>query len=184
MRSFKDATGREWEIAGSLLTFQRIRSNCGVDMLTLPTTQECLKQIQDPYTLGRVLYEACAEQCERRGVSPEAFAGAFNADALTEATDALVGETIFFCRKDLRPALTMAFEKAKAADRRAVERMTTNLPRIGQMMDAELDRMAIPIGSATSSPESSVSSQPGGPSGISSGLPKDRKKRGGQGRAS
>lgn len=183
MRSFKDSTGREWGINGSLHTFQRIKTACGVDMLTLPTTQECLKQIQDPYTLGRVLYEACADECQRRGVSPEQFAHGMNADVLASATDALVEETIFFCRSDLQPALSLAYDKAKAMDRRAVERLTRNLPEIGRMMDAELERMEIPTGSATSSAGLLASTHQDGRSDTSSGQLRGRRRKGGHARA-
>lgn len=184
MRSFTDAQGRQWEIAGTLATFERLKLGTGVDMLTLPSTQECLRQIQDPYTLGRVLYEVCSGQCEKRGLSPEEFAHGLTADVLAEATDALIQETIFFCRSDLRPALTMAYEKAKARDRKAMESLTTKLPTIGRMMDAALERMETPTGSVTSSPESSAVIPLPGRSGTSSGRPKGRRKNGGLGKAS
>lgn len=184
MRSFTDAQGRQWEIAGTLATFERLKAGCGIDMLTLPSTQECLRQIQDPYTLGRVLYEVCSGQCEKRGLSPEEFANGLTADVLVQATDALIQETIFFCRSDLRPALTMAYEKAKARDKRAMESLAMRLPTIGQMMDAALDRMDAPTGSAMSSQESSASIPLPGRSGTSSGRPKGRRKNGGLGKAS
>lgn len=184
MRSFTDAQGRQWEIAGTLATFERLKLATGVDMTTLPTTQACLQQIQDPYTLGRVLYEVCAGQCNERGISPEQFAHGLTADVLADAADALIQEAIFFCRSGLRQALTMAYEAAKAREKKAQDTLTASLPTIGKMMDAALDRMAIPIGSATSSPESSASIPPAGPSAISSGRPKGRKKNGGLGKAS
>lgn len=184
MRSFSDAYGRQWEIAGTLATFERIKSACGVNMLTIQTTQECLQQIQDPFTLGRVLYEACAGDCQKRGIEPEEFAHALNGDVLAAATDALIEETIFFCRKELRPALTMALEKARERDRRAMESLTARLPAIGKMMDAALDRMDAPTGSATNLPASSESTRASGHSDISSGPPKGRRKNGGAGKAS
>ena len=184
MKSFTDAAGRQWEIVGSLATFERIRSECQVDMLTMPTTQECLRQIQDPYTLGRVLYEACSKQAEARGLAPEDFAGGLTADVLALATDALLEETIFFCRSDLRPALTMAYEKAKARDRKTIQMLTARLPTISLMMDAALERMDAPTGSATSSAASSESTPAIGRSGTSSGQPKASKKKGGPGKAS
>jgi hypothetical protein len=184
VRTFSDAHGQQWEIAGNLATFERVKTATGVDMLTLPTTQECLKQVADPYTLGRVLYEVCAGQCEKRGISPEEFAGGLTADTLADATDTLIQEAIFFCRSALRPALTMAHEKAKARDRQAMESLAAKLPTIGRMMDAALDRMEIPTGSATSSPEFSASIPLPGRSDTSSGRPKGRRKNGGLGRAS
>lgn len=184
MRAFTDAQGRQWEIAGTLATFERLKIGTGVNMLDMPTTQECLRQIQDPYTLGRVLYEVCSGQCEKRGLSPEEFANGLTADVLAEATDALLQETIFFCRSDLRPALTMAYEKAKARDRQAMESLKAKLPTIGRMMDAALERMDAPTGSATSSPESSASIPLPGRSDTSSGRPKGRRKNGGLGKAS
>lgn len=179
MKSFTDTEGRVWSIRGSLGAFERAKMLAGVDMLDLPTTQNCLKQINDVFTLGRVLYAMCQDQAEARGLTPEQFADGFNADTLHEASNALLDEVVFFCRKDLRPALQMALEKARQADARVVETMQSRVQAMEKHMDAAIESLLTSTSSATSLPESSVSILPNGRSGTSSGLPpQNRKKRG------
>jgi len=99
MQTFTDTEGRLWNIKGTLGAFERVKTSCGVDMLDLPTTQSCLKQISDVFTLGRVLYVMCEEQANYRGLTPEQFADGFNADVLHAASEALIEEVIFFAGK-------------------------------------------------------------------------------------
>jgi hypothetical protein len=179
MRTFTDTEGRMWNIKGTLGAFERVKTSCGVDMLDLPTTQSCLKQIADVFTLGRVLYVMCEEQANHRSVTPEQFADGFNADVLHAASEALIEEVIFFCRKDLRPALQMAFDKARAADRKMAETLQARIGSIGTEMDAAMDRYLTSTDSATSLPESSASIPANGRSAASSGPAKGSKRKSG-----
>lgn len=179
MKSFTDTEGRIWSIRGSLGAFERVRTLTGVDMLDLPTTQNCLKEINDVFTLGRVLYAMCQDQVEARGITPEQFADGFNADTLHEASNALLDEVVFFCRKDLRPALQMALEKARQADAKVVETMQSRVKFMEKEMDAAIESLLTSTSSATSLPASSESTQANGHSGSSSGPPpQSRRKRG------
>lgn len=172
MKSFRDINGTTWDIAGSLGMFERIKTQTGVDLLDLPTTQKSLSQLGDPYTLGHVLYQFCAGQAESRGVAPEKFYDLFNADVLHEASTAILEEVVFFCRSNVKPALMMALEKAKAADEMVAEMVRGRMEEIGKQLDDAL----ISTNSAMSSPASSASTQANGRSAASSGQPKRRRK--------
>jgi len=172
MKSFRDINGTTWDVAGSLGMFERIKTQTGVDLLDLPTTQKSLSQLGDPYTLGHVLYQFCASQAEARGVSPERFYDLFNADVLHEASTAILEEVVFFCRSNVKPALMMALEKAKAAEERMAAIVRDRMGEIGQQMDEALTSTNF----ATSSQESSASTQASGRSGGSSGQPRRRRK--------
>jgi hypothetical protein len=169
MKTFTDVEGRHWNIRGTLGTFERVKTATGVDMLDLPTTQQCLRDISDVFKLGAVLYVVCEQQAQERGISPEQFSDSFNADTLHAAADALIEETIFFCRSDVRPALEMAYEKAKLAEKKAVEVMQTRLAALGKEMDAALENLSTPTDSVTNLPESSASIPASGRSAASSG---------------
>jgi hypothetical protein len=175
VRSFKDVHGTTWDIAGTLGAFERVKTQTGVDLLDLPTTQKSLTQLGDPFTLGHVLYQFCASQAESRGVSPEKFYDLFNADVLHEASTAILEEVVFFCRKSVRPALQMALEKAKAADEKVAEIVMARMEEIGRQMDEALTSTS----SAMSSPELSASIQQTGLSAASSGRQGRRKRSGG-----
>jgi hypothetical protein len=181
--SFMDNAGRTWEIASSLLTWERVKREAGVDMLTLSTTQECLRQIDNPYTLGRVLYEAVSDAAAAKGVSGEQFAAGMTADNLDAAAHALIEAAIFFCRSRLRPALQAAHRAAKARDEREVARIEKSLPEIESRMARALESMDAPTGSATSSEASSESTRVAGRSGTSSGPPRAARKRRGNAQA-
>jgi hypothetical protein len=183
MKTFTDTEGRHWNLKGSLGAFERVKTSCDVDLLDLPTTQECLRKISDVFTLGKVLYVMCEDQAEARGVTPEQFADGFNADVLHEASEALIEEVIFFCRKDVRPALEMAFAKAKAADRKAAETMRTRIHSLEREMDAAMESLLTSTDFATSLPASSESTPANGRSAASSGRPRAPKKSGGTIRA-
>lgn len=182
MSKFTDGSGRRWEIAGTLLTWERVKRDAGVDMLTLTTTQECLRAIDDPYTLARVLYACVADQAESGNVTPEQFAAGLTADALSEASDALIEAAIFFCRSRLRPALTAAHRAAKAREEKEIQRIEKSLPHIEAQMERALASMETPIDSATSSAESSESTPEAGRSATSFGPARAGKKKPGSGR--
>ena len=167
--TFTDGTGRQWEIESSLLTWERVKSETGVDMLTISTTQECLRQIDDPYTLGRVLFEAVAEQAASLGVSGDQFKRVVTADNLDEAANALIEAAIFFCRSRLRPALTMAFKKARERQEREIARIEKSLPDLERRMEQALESTETSTASVTSSAGSSASTPADGPSATCSG---------------
>lgn len=169
MKTFTDTEGRHWNVKGTLGAFERVKTSCDVDMLDLPTTQECLKKIADVFTLGRVLYVMCEDQCQARGVTPEQFADAFNADVLHDASEALIEEVIFFCRKELRPALQMAFDKARQAEQKMIETVQHRIGSLEREMDAAIASLSTSTDSATSLQESSASTQANGRSAGSRG---------------
>lgn len=177
MKSFTDTQGRVWDVAGSLGAFERVKTQCGVDLLDITSTQESLRQLQDVFTLGRVLYQMCSSQCQQRGITPEQFAEGFNADTLNEASNAVMDEVIFFCRKEARPMLTMAMQKAREADRRMMERVAARTEELAAEMDKAMENLFVSTVPATSSPESSASTPQNGRSGSSSGRPTESKRK-------
>ena len=179
MKTFTDTEGRLWNVKGTLGAFERVKTSTGVDMLDLPSTQKCLGQISDVFTLGKVLYAMCEQQCDARNISPEDFADGFNADVLVEASNALLEEVVFFCRKDLRPAMQMALDKARQADERMIAKMQGQVAAMEQQMDRAMESMLMSTDSVTSSLESSASTPANGRSEGSSGpRPAGKKKRG------
>jgi hypothetical protein len=176
MKQFRDNKGRTWDIAGSLGAWERVKLNAGVDMTTLATTRECLTQLADAFTLGHVLYQLCAEQCEARGVSPEEFANGFDADVLNESLNALVKEAIFFCRKQIQPALMRLWNRAVEADREVVAQVAKQVDMASRQIEQEVASLLTSTNCATSSEESSESTPVHGRSAGSPGRRKQGKK--------
>lgn len=179
MKTFADAEGRHWNVRVTFGTLERVKTACDVDLADLATTQECLRKLSDIYTLGRVLYVVCEDQARQRNVTPEQFSDGFTADVLHEASNALIEEMIFFCRKDVRPALEMAFRKAMQADQKAVETMQARIGSLEREMDAAIANLSTSIDCATNSPASSASTLENGPCAASSGPRRGRRKSAG-----
>lgn len=180
MKSFRDANGVTWEIVGKLSLFERVKTETGVDLLDLATAdQKSLHQLGDPYTLGHVLYQFCATQAESRGLTPEQFADSFNADALNEASTAILEEVIFFCRDHLKPVMTRAVQKAKELDLHVVETVRKRMDEITSEIDAAVEAMKTSTNSATNSQASSASTPANGRSAASSGRRVGRRKTAG-----
>lgn len=177
MKSFTDTQGRVWDVAGSLGAFERVKTQCDVDLLDITSTQKSLQQLQDVFVLGRVLYQMCHAQCEQRGLSPEAFAEGFNADVLNEASNAVLDEVIFFCRKETRPMLQMAMERARAADRKMMQRVAERTESLAKEMDRAMEDLLTSTEPAMSSAGSSASTPAPGHSGSSSGQPRASKRK-------
>lgn len=138
MKTFKDRHGNAWEIDASLGVYERVRDLCQVDLTDMASTGKCLEQMADPFVLGGVLWVFCQKQATDRGLSPEQFRDCFNGDTVHQATEALIDEAVFFCRAQLRPALQMAVDKARAADQKMIGAINANLDQIGQAIDNAL----------------------------------------------
>lgn len=167
MKTFKDRHGNEWEIDLSLGSCERVRDRASVDLTDIVSTQATFSKLSDPFVLGAVLWVLCERQAEKRGLGPEEFRDCFNGDTLHLATEALIDETVFFCRAPMRPALQLAVEKARQADQRMVAAINANLDQLGREMEKTLAAMS--TGSATNSAESLASTHAPGHSDALSG---------------
>lgn len=177
MKTFKDRHGNEWEIDLSLGACERVRDRAGVDLTDIVSTQATFAKLADPFVLGSVLWVLCERQADKRGIGPEEFRDCFNGDTVHAASEALIDETVFFCRAPMRPAMQLAVDKAREADRRMVAAMNANMEQLGREMEKTLAAMS--TASVTNSAESLASTRDHGHSEDSSGLlPHANAKRG------
>lgn len=97
MRTFKDAAGRDWTLALNFGMALKLKAE-GIDLLpTKPSQDDFFMQLQtDVFTAFDLLQRLCEEQQKAAGVTPEAFAAAFDADATMRATEALIEEVTDF----------------------------------------------------------------------------------------
>lgn len=157
MHTFKDAKGREWEVAANFATYSRVRAKCGVNLADIvEDDRKCLEQLKDPFTLGDVIWCMLEVQADRRGVTRDDFGEALDGDAWEAAAKSLMDEMVFFCRPGVRPMLKMTVEKAERAQREMERRM----PEMLRAAEEKIDRMVDDLihgSSGTSSPESSES---------------------------
>ena len=168
MHSFKDRTGRVWNMEATFGSYSRVKSQTGVSLFEIATEQRrCLEQLADPFTLGAVIWSMIEPQAESRGVSPEAFYGEFDGPTIKAAYDALIDEMIFFCQPHHRKLLTAAAKKVRDAEAAAGKVIDQRMPEIERELDAEIARWTSG-NSDTNSPASSESTPPVGRSANSS----------------
>ena len=119
MARFKDRSGRSWEIEFNGAVAIRLK-NAGYDLMqVLEKEGEMLAKLQhDTCYLVGLLYEACAKQCDERGVSPDDFGSMLYAEVLEEAAHAVADELVVFLRSR-GPLVRKALEKMTALEERA-----------------------------------------------------------------
>lgn len=114
MKSFKDATGRDWEIAINVDAIKRLKgSEVAINLLDLVNKESNLIQrfCSDPILLVDTLYVLCKVQADSKGISDEDFGRSMGGDALEHATTALLEEVANFFPQGKRQVLLRAIEK-------------------------------------------------------------------------
>lgn len=87
MAKFTDALNRSWELRITVADLPRLRS-VGLDLNAAIRDPKKFAPLNDPETVGRVLWVLCEAQADRAAITPEAFAAGFDGPALFAALDA------------------------------------------------------------------------------------------------
>lgn len=144
MPSFKDTSGREWQVTLSVDTVSHIRCETGINLndafsLDSAGNTPVAKLASDPELLVAVLYAACEKQVRERNLGPRDFAAMFDGDTVETSIAALTEALCDFSPKRVRGLMHQARRKIE-------ERIARNRPS-----EAELDRLidqALPTNSA------------------------------------
>jgi hypothetical protein len=164
MHTFKDRTGRAWNMEATYASYARVRAQTGVSLFDIATEQrKSLEQLADPFTLGQVIWAMVEKEAEGRGVTPEQFFAEFDGETLDRAYTALIDEMVFFCQPRTRKILAATVERVRAAEVAAGQVVDQRMPEITAAIDEEIARWTSGS-SGTSSPESSASTPAPGPS--------------------
>lgn len=136
MASFKDAAGRDWQLAITYGDVKRCKADAGVDLGALlkakgkedalaPLT-EFLGDMEKMVTVVFCLVEA---QAKKLSVTPENFAEALDGDAIERMADAFFEAFTDFCQSRLREPLRKMAAKGKEVMELARERDLKMLDR-------------------------------------------------------
>lgn len=162
MPKFKDAKGREWELAVNVTSMERVKSLAGFDLLTVLDHADNVTKLRDPYTLANVLFALVKPQADEAEVSDEAFGEGLAGDPIEDASDALLEGLVLFFPKGRRQLLQMATAKQKEIDGRLqAKRVEAVRKKLDQMataaerkVDAAIAALNVSGDSPTASPES------------------------------
>jgi hypothetical protein len=155
MKTFKDTEGTEWQIALTLGVAKKIKDQAGVDLLDLDGGNLFQKLIDDPFTLGDVLYIACQGQAEKRSISAEQFADRLAGDAIAHGTSALLEALVDFFPSSKRPLLTRVLAMAKRVEAEMIRVGTATLddPKLEAHVLSQLSSRG---NSSTAAPQSAI----------------------------
>ena len=159
MRTFKDNTGRTWNVAINVDTIKRVRAMTDVNLLEILGGSVIERLVLDPILLCDVAYAVCKPEAEQRGVSDEDFGRAMAGDAIDEASRALLEDLVdFFPSPRDRANLRKVLEANQRAMDKARDLIEARLE--SGALDKEVDQMLKKAGASSgTAPASSESTQ-------------------------
>jgi hypothetical protein len=124
MHQFKDNQGRAWKVALNGWQLKKLKEQLDFDARD---HQSIMQAAGDPVLLVNVLYLLCEEQATEANISDKQFGEAMSGDAIDDAAEAYLAESIDFFPRSQRPALTKVLATVKDYQTRATELATEKL---------------------------------------------------------
>lgn len=161
MKSFVDNAGRTWIVNINVGTIKRVRALCDIDLANIITMEagkapkvDLLERLaSDPVLLVDVLYAACKDEADCKGISDEDFGRGMAGDCLEQAITALLDEVIDFFPAAKRQVLQRVLAASRRFETKTKLALETvlNDPELDRRIDAELERLT---NLSSNSPES------------------------------
>lgn len=168
MKTFTDATGRDWPVEINFGALKRVKDLVGVDLLTA----DALKQLRDLIVVVDIIYAVCKPAAVAANLDPVAFADTL-VPCFDDAVEAFFAELEDFFRRLNRVALASLIQKIRtwsiqeqekmaslvteeAMERKVAEILGLETEKARTSLHAELDRL-IAGGIAADLPASSGS---------------------------
>lgn len=130
MKTFKDSTGKEWQIDINVDAVKRVRSLVDVDLMDAVSGKLAIELADDPIRLVDTVYALCKPQADAAGITDDAFGRAMAGDAIDSATTALLEELVGFFPRHRRRVLEASLNRAKVLQSQAVEEALTAISRV------------------------------------------------------
>jgi hypothetical protein len=158
MKTFKDASGREWTIDINLNTIEQVIASCKIDLTALfeGELKTLAELFNTPKLLVSVLWVLCGPEKPDALLSEKAFKATMKGDFLEAGANALVDDVIDFFplarKREVCRAIAVKMQETAEAERQHIE------TKVGQF-----DPVAF-LASATSSQASLASTPAASPS--------------------
>ena len=145
-QTFTDNQGDNWLVFIDSYTARAARKELGYNLLATFSEERLLELVDDPAMVVDLVYLACREQCQQRGVSDRDFGRRLIGDAVDDATGALLRALADFFptakRQVLRKVLARAEEFQKNETRSLEEALATG--EIDRAIEAGMQRPRTP----------------------------------------
>ena len=139
MHAFKDRTGRDWTLDMTCGRAAQIRAVTGVDVtnVTQPEPRCLMQMTEDPYLAMDVIWVLVEPQAQARGVSKAEWLDALTGNEMSEASEALQDEIIFFSpdRHPRKKVLLAAAEASRRVIDRAAKEQEAAMPQMVAAME-------------------------------------------------
>jgi hypothetical protein len=120
MRTFKDSTGREWQVVINTNAIKRAKDTAGVNLVEIADADAGSRlygrMLLDPVLVVDIAYGVCKPETDTRKFSREDFNAVLVGDAIAEARQAILEDLVDFFPNPVRDTLKRCL--ARAADRR------------------------------------------------------------------
>lgn len=131
MRVFCDRSGREWTVDITVLTVERVKAACGIDMPALFAERMAGLDalLADQIRFLKVVFECCRPAAEKAGLTIEHLQAEWNGETADAAGEAWMEELVNFFpdarkREALRTAVKTLREMGARIAEKAVAEMT------------------------------------------------------------
>jgi len=124
MQSFKDSTGRAWNLSIDVGAVKRIRDLLKVDLMdAISDSGRLLMKLDgDPCLLVDIIYVLCKPEADAANITDEDFGRAMIGDVIDSATAAFLEELANFFPGRRRTLLKKAVSKVNQAQNMAADR--------------------------------------------------------------
>lgn len=129
MQKFKDSEGREWSVVLSGWQMRKVHERLAHKCRD---PQSVLAAADDQALLCDILCVLCDDEIKQRGLTDKQFMESLSGDALDDATEAYMNESIPFVPRQFRTILASCLTKAKEAQEKATEELTNSMDQMIQ----------------------------------------------------
>jgi hypothetical protein len=144
MHQFKDNQQRPWQISLNGWQLKKLKERLDFDARD---HESIFKAAGDPELLCNILFVLCEEQAKTFGVTDEDFGKSLDGDAIDEATQAYLDESVDFFPQRQRQAL----RKVLATMKETIEKRTTKAeqkidsPEMTELIDLTIQEVDLTI---------------------------------------
>ena len=112
MKTFKDATGREWQVTLNTNAIKRARDTAGVNLVEIVDGELYGRMLLDPVLVVDIAYGVCKPEADTRKFSREDFNAVMVGDAIAEAHQAVLQDLVDFFPNPVRDRLKRGLARA------------------------------------------------------------------------
>ena len=117
---YRDAKGRDWELAVNVSTLERCRDAGGYDPMRLVHEGEMHRLVLDPVLLASLAWHAVEIEAKTRGIERADFVDAVQGDAIERLLDAWIEAFASFFPSRKAAVIRLAATETRAAYSRAM----------------------------------------------------------------